>query len=448
MAYKESEEMIVPEDFWNDVESRTLSSKPKRVCFCVDMLNIEIIKSIKQMAEKNSTTKFFLAFGQKEDGVNILDSDNLYLCQMPLTNRALCAIDDKVLFNSGKYVYSYHNHSYQRNVVIHTDSEIESKDIFDAFVRTWVPNYLSDFRQSINGENADNKGIARLASIEEKLEDFMSYIVELNLSDIYNETISLRNQKMHNLKVEHAESLKNELLKLMGETALENIKKLNEIKSVEEKLASVEKRSYDDYAELRDMISSFKADLKERESFIRDILLAKTYIIDTNIFIDDPEFLSKIKMPNKAVICAKVTDELDKFKIRTKEDSDIHEKASKALRNINNALKKNKGTIVKAKADTQFLPADFTDRSADNLILCVALMYKEKNPCLLTSDNGLQVKAQICDIPTKNIEEFNDMLKTKNAEKAKGQEVENSDVVKTKKVYYKKGKNKYNNKKK
>lgn len=106
-------------------------------------------------------------------------------------------------------------------------------------------------------------------------------------------------------------------------------------------------------------------------------------------------------MPNKAVICAKVTDELDKFKIRTKEDSDIHEKASKALRNINNALKKNKGTIVKAKADTQFLPADFTDRSADNLILCVALMYKEKNPCLLTSDNGLQVKAQICDIPTK-----------------------------------------------
>ena len=118
------------------------------------------------------------------------------------------------------------------------------------------------------------------------------------------------------------------------------------------------------------------------------------------------------------------------------------------MRNINNALKKNKGTVVKAIADTRFLPADFTDYSADNRILCVALMYKEKNPCLLTSDNGLQVKAQICDIPTKNIEEFNDMLKTKNAEKAKGQEVENSDVVKTKKVYYKKGKNKYNNKKK
>ena len=90
-------------------------------------------------------------------------------------------------------MYIRTDHSYQRNVIIRTDSEIESKDIFEAFVRTWVPNYLSDFRQSINREIADNKGIARLASIEEKLKDFMSYIVELNLSDIYNETISLRN---------------------------------------------------------------------------------------------------------------------------------------------------------------------------------------------------------------------------------------------------------------
>lgn len=375
IAYKESEEIIVPEDFWNDVESRTLSSNPKRVCFCVEILNIEIIKSIKQMAEKNSTTKFFLAFGQKEQGANILESNNLYLCQMPLTNRVLCTIDDKIQFNSDKYVYSYHDRYYQRNVVVRTDSEIENKEIFNAFVRTWVPKYLTDFRQSIRRKISGNKGIERLASIEEKMEDFMPYIVELNLSDIYKETIRLRNHKMHDLKIEHAESLKNELLKLMGETALENIKNLNEIKSVEEKLASIERRSYDDYTELRGMIGSINAALKERENFIRDILLAKTYIIDTNIFIDDPDILSKIKMPNKAVICAKVTDELDKFKIRTKEDSGVHEKASKALRSINNALKKNKGTVVKAIANTRFLPEDFTDRSADNRILCVALMY-------------------------------------------------------------------------
>lgn len=447
-AYQESEEMVVPEEFWNDIESLTLTSKPKKVCFCVDLLNLEIIKSIKRMAGKNSDTKFFLSYGQKDKEVNTIESDNLYLCQIPLDNNSvMCTIDDKAMFNVGKYVYSYLDHFYQRDVVTRVDSEIDSKGIFNLFVRTWVPNYLSVFRKSITDELSGENGISQLASIDEKLDGFMPYIAELNLTEIYNETISFRNQRMKDLKVAHEKTLKNELLKLMGETIIDNIKNLNEVKSLEEKLFSIEKRSYEDYTELREMLKELNATLHERESFIRDILLAKTYIIDTNIFIDDPDILSKIKMPNKAVICAKVTDELDKFKIRTKEESDIHDKASKALKNINNALKKNKGTIVKAFADIRFLPADFTDHSADNRILCVALMYKEKNPYLLTSDNGLQVKAQICDIPTKSIEEFYDMLNAKDEEKAKGRDIDNGEVVKIKKVYAKSNKKNHNNKK-
>ena len=137
-------------------------------------------------------------------------------------------------------------------------------------------------------------------------------------------------------------------------------------------------------------------------------------------------------MPSKVAICAKVTDELDKFKVRSKSGADLHENATKALRNINQALKKEKSKVVLAKADTKLLPPDFSDKSPDNLILCVALMYKEKNPCLLTSDNGLQVKAQICDIPTKTLDEFFEMLEAKKAEKEKGTEVERINVVKTK----------------
>ena len=448
MAYKESEEMIVPEEFWNDVESLTLSSKPKKVCFCVDCLKLEIIKSVKRMASKNPDSKFFLSYGQIDEEVKTVESENLYLCQIPVSNDSvMCVIDNKAMFNVGKYVYSYLGKSYQREVVTRIDYEIDNKNIFDLFVRTWIPNYLSVFRESISGELKGDNGISLLASIDEKLNGFMPYITELNLTDLYNETISFRDQRMTDLKAAHEAALKNEILKIMGETVIDEIKNLNEVKSLEEKLSSIEKRSNEDYTELRDVLKEFKSTLQERESFIRDILLAKTYIIDTNIFIDDPDILSKIKMPNKAVICAKVTDELDKFKVRTKDESDIHDKASKALKNINIALKKNKSIVVKAIADTRFLPADFTDRSADNRILCVALMYKEKNPCLLTSDNGLQVKAQICDIPTKGIDEFYDMLKAKDEEKAKGREVEDGDVVKTQKVYAKNNKKNHNNKK-
>ena len=72
------------------------------------------------------------------------------------------------MFNCGKYVYSYQGRTYQRDVVIRVESEIDSKNIFDIFVRTWVPNYLSDFRQLISREQTGDTGIEQLASIDEK----------------------------------------------------------------------------------------------------------------------------------------------------------------------------------------------------------------------------------------------------------------------------------------
>jgi rRNA-processing protein FCF1 len=57
-------------------------------------------------------------------------------------------------------------------------------------------------------------------------------------------------------------------------------------------------------------------------------------------------------------------------------------------------------------ADTSLLPRDFDKKSADNMILSVALKYKSENPIILTSDNGLQLKAKILKISTVNLKEF------------------------------------------
>ena len=40
------------------------------------------------------------------------------------------------------------------------------------------------------------------------------------------------------------------------------------------------------------------------------------------------------------------------------------------------------------------------------MILSVALKYKNENPIILTSDNGLQLKAKILKISTVNLKEF------------------------------------------
>lgn len=52
------------------------------------------------------------------------------------------------------------------------------------------------------------------------------------------------------------------------------------------------------------------------------------------------------------------------------------------------------------------VPDDFNKRSPDNMILTVALKYKDENPILLTSDNGLQVKAKGLGISTVSLKDF------------------------------------------
>ena len=57
-------------------------------------------------------------------------------------------------------------------------------------------------------------------------------------------------------------------------------------------------------------------------------------------------------------------------------------------------------------ADVSLLPDDFDKRSPDNMILSVALKYKDENPIMLTSDNGLQLKSKILGISTISLKKF------------------------------------------
>ena len=75
-----------------------------------------------------------------------------------------------------------------------------------------------------------------------------------------------------------------------------------------------------------------------------------------------------------------------------------------ALRCINRAL--DKPNVKMELSDLSLLPNDFDKRSPDNNILTVALKFKDENPILLTSDNGLQVKAKGLNMKTISLKDF------------------------------------------
>lgn len=139
-----------------------------------------------------------------------------------------------------------------------------------------------------------------------------------------------------------------------------------------------------------------------RQRAVKSSTKRNIYIIDTNVFVNCPDIISKIDEKYMVVLSAKVIDELDKLKIKLDATGKLN--VEKALRNINRAM--DKRDIKMELSNVELLPNDFNKKSSDNNILTVALKYKNDNPILLTSDNGLQVKAKGLGISTVSLKDF------------------------------------------
>lgn len=143
-------------------------------------------------------------------------------------------------------------------------------------------------------------------------------------------------------------------------------------------------------------ISKFERKKKEISELKRNY-----YVIDTNVFVNCPDIIDNISNDYPVILSAKVVDELDKMKIKLDEQGKRN--AEKALRYLNLSPAHE---IIYEQADTSLLPDDFDKRSPDNLILSVALKYKQENPIILTSDNGLQLKAKILKLQTVGLKDI------------------------------------------
>lgn len=146
-----------------------------------------------------------------------------------------------------------------------------------------------------------------------------------------------------------------------------------------------------------------KIDLSKFEKGQKELVEGKEniYIIDTNVFVNCPDIISRIGNKYKIVIPAKVMEELDKLKLKENVDK---KKLSEAAKNINTAFLKNYSQME--DANLSLLPKDFDKRNPDCMILSVALKYKNDNPILLTSDNMLQSRASGLGITTISLKEF------------------------------------------
>lgn len=148
-----------------------------------------------------------------------------------------------------------------------------------------------------------------------------------------------------------------------------------------------------------------KIDLSKFEKKRKEVVDDKenVYIIDTNVFVNCPNIITKIGSKYKIVIPSKVLEELDKLKLKNSIDKIALNSAAK---NICTAFTKRFSQME--EADVSLLPSGFDTNNPDCMILSVALKHKtdSQHPILLTSDNILQSRAAGLGITSISLKEF------------------------------------------
>lgn len=146
-----------------------------------------------------------------------------------------------------------------------------------------------------------------------------------------------------------------------------------------------------------------KIDLSKFEKKRAELVDGKEniYIIDTNVFVNCPDIISKIGKKYKIIIPSTVLEELDKLKIKEGIDNIT---LSKAAKNISMAFTQQYSCME--DANVSLLPNGFDRKNPDCKILSVALKHSEENPILLTSDNMLAARAKGLGITTITLKDF------------------------------------------
>lgn len=146
-----------------------------------------------------------------------------------------------------------------------------------------------------------------------------------------------------------------------------------------------------------------KIDLSKFEKKRAELVNGKEniYIIDTNVFVNCPDIISKIGKKYKIIIPSTVLEELDKLKIKEGIDKITLSKAAKII-----SMAFTQQYSCMEDANVSLLPNGFDRKNPDCKILSVALKHSEENPILLTSDNMLAARAKGLGITTITLKDF------------------------------------------
>lgn len=420
-ASNTNSEFIDQEYFWLNLKDFISKDTEEIFILVPEATELSILK-IKQLAEEKETPFLFVVFQQSaEEAVNnrlkqlyefssktdnrlfvaVYSEVNSFECLLK-GKRGITQLDESYLdFVNEEFHFSkifYRNQKATLNELPPQYSEI--KESFANDYLKIIEDAVDEICEvEIEDDKVNKSFILEQNSIADKANAFLNTKIDSDAKaslDRLNTTI-----KKHITGIENSHKLflAEKILQLSNSFETNTSDKLEDVVQFENNLKEIEAECFDDYKDIKSAINVFKEKVQSEIKRIKEEVLAKTYIIDTNVFIKDPDIISKIDVKHYVALSLSVIEELDKLKTI----ADTKSNASKAIANINTALKKSSNSkfsrVRKARADLTLLPDELQKKTADNLLLSLGLVYKKQNPTLLTLDRNFQSKAMMLDIP-------------------------------------------------
>jgi hypothetical protein len=421
-------EFIDEEYFWLNLKD-FISRDTEEIFLLVPEATDISISKIKQLAEDKETPSLFVIFQQSTEELVNNKIQQLHQFSTNTDNKLFVAVYREVnsfecLHRSKKGITTLDESSldfvseevhYSKIFFRNRNNTLnELPPHYIEIKKTFANDYLKIIEDAVEevcenefeDELINKKFILEQNDIAKKANAFLNTEIDSMAKESLGRIKTTIEKHIVGLCNRHKLFLAERLSELSNKFEENNSEKLEDVVQLENSLKEINAECFDDYNDIKSVLNTFRENVQSEIKRIKDEVLAKTYIIDTNVFIKEPDIISKIDSKHYVALSFSVIEELDKLKTI----ADTKTNASRAIVNINTVLKESATSkhsrVRKARADLTLLPDELQKKTADNLLLSLGLVYKKRNPTLLTLDRNLQSKAMMLDIPLVTIYEL------------------------------------------
>ena len=414
--YASSPEYMEKQNLFNFIQLKKKENGIKDVFISLPTLSEDAESEISALA-KDGQTRIMLSCGELED-FDTRFGDNVLVLNGDSESDVVLMLDDttyrceNLVFSIGATCFNVEFLRKQKE-----DSADTMENIRQLYATRFIPDALDKYETLLQDEDVEDiiERINVLNDADGLVKFAESFVESTGNGERLTELRNKRDEQILALVQKYSTNMLEELDNLRANTVLDEIVSLDAMEKAQAAFSELKGKMIPEQSRdnkngwgcsgvvlaLNDSIISFESQLNNREVYLRQELLPKSYIVDTNVFVYFPDIMDYLGKDDKTIVSLKVLDELDKLKGTL--DGKSKRNVKKAIKEINHKIRMQSKTFRMESADTRLLPEDFDKTNPDNMILSVALKYRDRNPFLVTNDINFQNRAASMGIPFKGL---------------------------------------------